>query len=479
LSFDLVVLNGHVTTAEFERERLDIGISDGKVARLTAEIQTESALVVDAAGKDVFPGFIDPHTHMELPVSGTVSSDDFHTGTVAAACGGITTIIDFAGAIKGQSLVDALATWHERAGPKAVIDYGFHMIVPELETWQLDEIPQLVDAGVNTVKCMMAYKRGPQGSGDGNLLRVIWKAKESGALPMVHAENGDAIDVTVDRFLAKGMTEPQWHPKSRPAILEAEAVNRAATLAALADSPMYIVHLSSAAALEQVLLARARGWDVMAETCPQYLTLTEAEYDRPGFDAAKAVCSPPLRSESDRRQLWTALQSGELQLIASDHCPFFFHGQKERGVDSFALIPNGVPTIQAMFSLVHSQGVNSGLLTRRRFVELTSANAARIFGMHPRKGDILVGSDADIVIYDPEREVLLSRDGTAPSPLREHVDYTPYEGRTVTGWPDTVISRGAIIVRGGEPVPGLAAGRGRFVARDGGHWTGWGHSHGA
>jgi dihydropyrimidinase len=474
MSLHLLVKNGLLSTAELDRQRLDIAVADGKIAALAPEIDQEAAETVDAEGRDVFPGFVDPHTHMELPVSGTVSSDDFYTGTVAAACGGITTIVDFAGAVRGQSLLEALQVWHGRAADKAAIDYGFHMIVPQLEPWQLDEISSLVDEGVSTVKCMMAYKRGPQGSDDGNLLRVIWKASEAGALPMVHAENGDAIDATVDRFLDDGRTGPEWHPRSRPAILEAEAVNRAATLAALADSPIYVVHLSSASALDAVTQARRRGARVITETCPQYLTLSESEYDLPGFEAAKFVCSPPLRTGLDQVRLWRGIESGEIQLVASDHCPFFFNGQKDRGQDSFAAIPNGIPTIQAMFSLIFSQGVNGGRITRPRFVELSSANAAKIFGMYPQKGTISVGSDADLVIYDAHRPVTLTRAPGAPMPLREHVDYTPYEGRSVTGWPDTVVSRGEIVVRGGDPVESLAAGRGRYVPRHGGEWQGWG-----
>jgi len=472
VSLDLIIRSGLVTTADAERQRLDIGIARGKVVQLQPSIEVDGAAVVDATGKDVFPGFIDPHTHMELPVAGTVSSDDFLTGTVAAACGGITTIVDFAGAVRGQSLLEALEAWHGRARPKAVIDYGFHMIVPELENWQLDEIPGLVSRGVSTVKCMMAYKRGFQGSGDGNLLRVLWKAREVGALPMVHAENGDAIDVTVDRFLEAGHIGPEWHHRSRPAILEAEAVNRAAALACLAGSPIYIVHVSSAAALAAIVEARDRGITVLAETCPQYLTLTSACYEAEGFEPAKFVCSPPLRGEDDKTSLWDAIASGALQLVASDHCPFFFVGQKDLGRDNFALIPNGIPTIQAMFSLLFSEGVNRGRVSRSRFVELSSTNAARIFGMYPKKGTIAIGSDADLVVYDAERTVTLSRNPERPSPLRERVDYTPYEGRRVTGWPDTVVSRGEVIVRGGKPVEGIEPGRGEFVSRRFGELSG-------
>jgi dihydropyrimidinase len=467
MSLDLIIRNGLVTTTQIDAQRLDIAVADGRIVRLAPHIEDEATEIIDAAGMLVFPGFIDPHTHMELPVAGTVSSDDFYTGTVAAACGGITTIIDFAGAVRGQSLIEAMEIWQARARPKVTIDYGLHMIVPELADWQLAEIEALVAAGITTVKCMMAYKRGPQGSGDANLLRVIWKAKEVGALPLVHAENGDAIDVTVDRFLEEGRTEPRWHPRSRPAILEAEAVNRAATLAALANMPIYIVHLSSAAALEAVREARQRGWEVLAETCPQYLTLTEREYERPGFEAAKYVCSPPLRSETDRLALWEGIEDGELQLVASDHCPFNYHGQKELGRNDFSRIPNGIPTIQAMFSLVYAQGVNSGRITAQRFVELSSTNAARIFGMYPRKGEIAAGSDADLVLFDPQRTVTLTKSiATAEcAVLRERVDYTPYEGMKIAGWPDTVVARGEVIVRGGEPTERMRPGRGAFIQR--------------
>ncbi len=363
LTLDLVVSNGLVTTSRGEVQ-LDIGIVEGQIAVLNQDLSdTEASGTVDAEGKRVFPGFIDPHTHMELPVSGTTSSDDFHTGTVAAACGGITTIVDFAGAVRGQSLLEAMNIWRERADPKVVIDYGLHMIVPELEPWQLEEIPSLVESGITSIKCMMAYKRGPQGSGDANLLRVLWKARETGALPMVHAENGDAIDVSVDRLLAEGHTEPQWHPKSRPAILEAEAINRASVLASLAEMPIYIVHLSSRAGLETIKRCRESGRLVLTETCPQYLTLTEREYDRPGFEAAKFVCSPPLRGDADVSSLWEAVEYGDIQLVASDHCPFFLHPQKELGVGNFSAIPNGIPTIQPMFSLLFSEGVGKNRIS--------------------------------------------------------------------------------------------------------------------
>lgn len=473
MPLDLIIRNGLVSTDTLEREPVEIGIAGGKIVRLAPSIDEEAADVVDASGRDIFPGFIDPHTHMELPVSGTVSSDDFFNGTVAAACGGITTIVDFASAAREQSLMEALNIWHSRAGPKAVVDYGFHTIVPEMNGSQLDEMRTLVEEGVNTFKCMMAYKRGPQGSGDANLLRMIWKAGEVGGLPMVHAENGDAIDVTVDRFLAQGRVEPRWHPMTRPSILEAEAVNRAATLAALAESPMYIVHLSSRAALEEVCRAREKDWQIMAETCPQYLTLTDREYQREGFEAAKYVCSPPLREDADRTALWEGIEDSDLQLVASDHCPFFYKGQKDRGLGNFSLIPNGIPTIQSMFSILFSEGMTTGRISRQQFIELSSTNAARIFGMYPRKGSISEGSDADIVIYDPERRVTLSRQDPA-SPLRERVDYTPYEGMSVTGWPDSVISRGEVIVRSGKPTELAVAGRGKFVSRRGGQWTGWG-----
>jgi len=341
-----------------------------------------------------------------------------------------------------------------------VIDYGFHMIVPQLDLSQLDEMPDLVAEGVSTVKCMMAYKRGPQSSDDANLLRVILKAKECGALPMVHAENGDAVDVLVDRFLAQGKTAPRHHPLTRPPMVEAEAVNRATMLAALADYCVYVVHLSSAAALRSLELALERGGEVYAESCPQYLTLDESRYAQDGFEAAKYVCSPPLRPKPDQDSLWGALSRRTLWLVASDHCPFFLQGQKDLGRDNFSLIPNGIPTIEPMFPLLFSEGVGRGRIDLDRFVELSSTNAARMFGLYPEKGIVQVGADADLVVFDPEHRVRLSRDT-----LHSRVDYTPYEGFEVTGYPICTISRGDILYSDAVLTPEARAGRGKFLRR--------------
>lgn len=459
----LLVKHGTVVTSS-GRRTADIAADGGIVVAMGSDLDVDADRTIDAGGKLVFPGFIDPHTHMELPVAGTMSSDDFYTGTRAAAAGGVTTIIDFCSQVPGQSFGEVLTLWKSKAR-KSVIDYGFHIIVPQLEPRQIDEMPDLVAEGVTTVKCMMAYKRGPQGSDDANLLRVIRKARECGALPMVHAENGDAVDVQTDALLAEGKTSPRYHPLSRPSMVEAEAVNRAAMLAALADYCVYIVHLSSAQALEALRLANSRGWAAYAETCPQYLTLDDSRYDIEGFEAAKYVCSPPLRPKEDQHVLWGGLMDGTLRLVASDHCPFFFHGQKDRGRDNFALIPNGIPTIEAMFPLLFSEGVNRGRIGLERFVELSSSNAAKMFGLYPQKGEIAVGSDADLVVFDPAQRVTLSTEV-----LHSRVDYTPYDGFEVKGYPIYTISRGEIVFERGTLTERAQEGRGRYLRRR--PWTG-------
>ena len=460
---DLLVKNGHIVTSYWQGAA-DVAIADGRIQAIQAPIEAEAPRVLDATGKLVFPGFIDPHTHMELPVAGTVSSDDFHTGTLAAAAGGITTIIDFCSQTSGQSFAEVVDLWKERAR-KAVIDYGFHLIVPQLDRSQIDQMIDLVVEGITSVKCMMAYKRGPQASDDANLLRVINRARQIGALPMVHAENGYAIDVLVDHFLEAGETQPRYHPLTRPPMVEAEAVNRAAMLASLVQYCVYVVHLSSAAALEALEQACRWGAEVYAETCPQYLTLDESWYETDDFEAAKYVCSPPLRSRRDQDHLWHGLRSGALRLVASDHCPFFFAGQKDLGRDNFALIPNGIPTIEVMFPLLFSEGVASGRITPRRFVELSSTNAAKMFGLYPRKGELAEGSDADLVIFDAGKKVVLSREA-----LHSRVDYTPYEGMVVVGYPACTISRGEVLFQDGSFTKDARAGRGEFLRRR--PWTG-------
>jgi len=462
---DLLIRGGEVVT-DRDRRYVDVAIDAGKVVGLGPDLDLDATSTIEAAGRYVFPGFIDPHTHMELPVSGTVSSDDFETGTRAAAAGGITTIVDFVSMVPGDSFEGVIQTWKQRAA-KSVIDYAFHIIVPELTAEQLEQVAagDLVAEGITTIKCMMAYKRGPQGSSDGNLLRVIQAAKRPGMLPMVHAENGDAIDVEADRLVAEGKTGPRYHPLTRPGMVEAEAVNRAAMLAALADSPMYIVHLSSVEALEALQIARSRGWEVYAETCPQYLTLDDSLYLSPGFEAAKYVCSPPLRPGSGQNRLWSALAEDSLHLVASDHCPFRFHGQKDRGRSDFRLIPNGMPVVEPMYSLIYDRGVTTGHLSLNRFVAVSSSNAARMFGMYPRKGTVDIGSDADIVVFDPKCRRTIDLQNQ-----HSRVDYTPFEGMEVTGAPEITIARGAVVARGGEPSPESTAGRGQYVPRRA--WTG-------
>lgn len=455
---DLLIRNGRVYTPEGPAS-LDIAVDEGVIAGLAPEIREDAIQVIDAEGMEVFPGFIDPHTHMELPVAGTVSSDDFFTGTRAAAAGGITTIIDFCSQLPGQTFEQVVGIWKNRAA-KSVIDYGFHIIVPQLTPEQIRQVPDLVAEGISTVKCMMAYKRGPQASDDANLLRVIAACRDAGALPMVHAENGDAIDVRIDTLLAQGRRSPRFHPVSRPPLVEAEAVNRAGALAALADYCVYIVHLSSAEALDALQIGLGRGWQMYAETCPQYLLLDDSVYDTDSFEAAKFVCSPPLRPASGQEALWKAVARGPLRLIASDHCPFRYQGQKDIGRDDFSLIPNGIPTIEAMFPLIYSAGVRMGRCTAERFVDISSTHAARMFGLYPRKGAICEGADADLVIFDPHAVRTL-----AAETLHSRVDYTPYEGRTVNGWPAWTVARGDVLYSRGEFTESLRPGRGAFLAR--------------
>lgn len=455
---DLLIRGGLVFTPE-GRVRADVAVSDGRIAAVQAEIEEEAVRTVDASDLYVMPGFIDPHTHMELPVAGTVSSDDFYTGTRAAAAGGITTIVDFCSQVPGQSFEEVVGVWKDRAR-KSVIDYGFHIIVPELSAEQLEQVGDLVVEGISTVKCMMAYKRGPQASDDANLLRVIHACKRAGALPMVHAENGDAVDVQTDLLLAEGKTSPRFHPQSRPPMVEAEAVNRAGMLASLAEYSVYIVHLSSAEALEALREGQARGWEMMAETCPQYLVLDDSLYETDSFEAARYVCSPPLRKRDGQGNLWEALAWGPLRLAASDHCPFHYRGQKEMGRGNFALIPNGIPSIEVMFPVIFSEGVRTGRMSPERFVDISSSNAARTFGMYPEKGAVQVGADADLVLFDPHHTRVVTA-GT----LHSRVDYTPYEGREITGWPRLTLSRGEVVYGTGRLDEEPARGRGRFIRR--------------
>lgn len=441
-----LIKNGHIVTA-VDSYIADILIDGETVAMIGKDLSTVVGSVdktIDATGKLVIPGGIDPHTHMDLPFGGTSSSDDFETGTRAAAFGGTTTIIDFAVQYKGQSLNEALDVWFAKAEGKAVADYGFHMICTDLPDERLPELKAMMDQGVSSFKLFMAYP-GVFLVDDGTIFKAMTAAGEHGGLICMHAENGVVIDVLVKRALAAGHTAPKYHALTRPTKAEAEGVHRAIAIAEMANSPVYIVHLSCYDALKEVQNARDLGLPAYAETCPQYLFLDYSRYEQPGFEGAKYVMTPPLRGKENQELLWRGLRMNDLQVISTDHCPFCMKEQKELGIDDFSKIPNGGPGVENRMSLIYNGGVAQGRISLNRFVELTSTAAAKIFGLFPRKGTIAVGSDADIVVFDPNREQTIS---AATHHMR--VDYSAYEGWKIKGVTEIVLSRGNVIVEHGE-----------------------------
>src|SRR5580698_9219306 len=431
-----------------------LGERGSEVARSWA---AGAGLVIDAAGKYVLPGGIDGHTHMEMPFGGTFASDTFETGTRAAAWGGTTTIVDFAVQPKGGSLLAALDGWHAKADGQCAVDYGFHMIVSDVNDTSLKEMTACIDAGVTSFKMFMAYP-GVFYATDGEILLAMQQAARTGGLTMMHAENGIAIDQLVAQALAAGRGEPLQHGLTRPPELEGEATGRAITLAAVTGAPLYIVHLSAAEALAKVTEARDSGQNVFAETCPQYLYLSLDDLARPGFEGAKYVASPPLRSRHHQDSLWRGLRGNDLSVVSTDHCPFCFKEQKEMGQGDFSKIPNGIPGVEHRMDLLH-QGVAAGELSLARWVEVACTTPARMFGLYPRKGVIAAGSDADIVLYDPRATQVLSA-GTH----HMNVDYSAYEGFEITGQVRTVLSRGAVVIEGGEYHG--HTGHGQFLRRD-------------
>src|SRR5438093_1290869 len=438
-----LIRNGRIVTAQDDYQA-DLLIDGEVISAIGRSLKTEAGQVVDATGLLVLPGGVDVHTHLDMPFGGTVSSDDFETGTRAAAYGGTTTLIDFAIQAKGQSMRTALDTWVRKAEAKATIDYSFHMIVTDLPDAGIEEMNSLIRDGVTSFKLFMAYP-GVLMVDDGTIFKAMKNASRYGGLVCMHAENGSVIDLIVKEALAQGKTAPKYHALTRPTTAEAEATGRAIALAEIADAPVYIVHLSCAEALSKVREARDRGIPAYAETCPQYLFLSYDNYEEPGFDGAKYVMSPPLRPKEGQDRLWRGLAFNDLQAISTDHCPFCMKEQKTLGRDDFSKIPNGAPGIETRMSLVYDGGVRTGRISLNRFVELTSTSPARIFGLFPRKGTIAPGSDADIVVFDPNRTITLSA-----RTLHMRVDYNPYEGRQVTGAADTVLSRGRPVIENGK-----------------------------
>ena len=457
MSFDTIIRNGTVVTAT-DTFVADVGISDGKISAIGSNLPAENASqVIDAAGKLVMPGGIDVHTHLDMPFGGTTSADDFETGTRAAVFGGTTTLIDFAIQYKGQALRQAFDTWMKKASNKAVCDYAFHCIVTDITGGQLSEMNDLVREGVTSFKLFMAYP-GVFMLDDGSIFKALQTTSQNGGMVCMHAENGSAIDVIVQQALAEGKKSPKYHALTRPTTAEAEATARAIALAEMAGAPIYIVHLSCNDALEKVREARDRGLPVYAETCPQYLYLSIENFDVPGFEAAKYVFTPPLREKWHQEKLWNGLKRDHLQVVSTDHCPFCFKEQKELGKDDFTKIPNGGPGIEHRMSLIFSGGVASGRFSANRFVELVSTTPAKLFGLYPRKGTIAVGSDADIVIFDAKRKHTISA-----KTHHMRVDYSMFEGIQVAGIPDTVLSRGKVVMSDGKFLG--RAGAGEFLRR--------------
>jgi dihydropyrimidinase len=434
-----VIKSGTVVTAS-ETFEADVLVEDGVISAVGRGLSAPH--VVDASGLLVMPGAIDVHTHMEMPVSGTRSADDFYTGTVAAACGGTTTILDFVTPLPGQGLLDALSARKAEALPKAVVDYGFHMAITRADPATLDEMASVLAEGLPTFKTYMAY--AGLMLDDESLYQVLVRSREIGGRVSVHAENGSLIRYLVAKYVSEGKSAPLWHARSHPPEMEAEATGRALDLAHFAKASLYVVHVSSAESLARIRSAQNRAWPVFAEACPQHLVLDETRYEEPGFEGAKYVMSPPPRTKDDQDALWQGLRDGTLQTVASDHCPFNFRGQKERGLESFAAIPNGAGGVETRLPLLYHYGVNGARISLNRFVELVSTGPAKLFGLSGRKGSLSPGCDADIVLWDPKREVTISA-----AQLHQNVDYTPYEGISVRGWPALTMLRGQVVVRDG------------------------------
>ena len=454
----VLIKGGRIVTAADDYVG-DVFIENGSVALIGESLDVVAERVIDAAGKYVIPGAIDPHTHIEMFFGGTTTCDDFTSGTVSAAFGGTTTLVDFCMQAPGDTFAQALEKYHEKIERcKPVIDVGFHIGVTDLHTGgTLDDLARLPDEGVTSYKLFMAYK-GAVMVDDDTLFRAMLTAAESGALVMVHAENGDAIDIIVRKAVEKRKTEPIWHARTRPMETEAEATNRAVQLSRVAGSPLYVVHVSCQPAVEPIQLAREKGWDIWGETCTQYLFVDESALDQPGFEGGKYIYTPPPRPKEQQEHLWKAIKSDVLSVVSTDHCPFNWPDQKAINGQEFQKVPNGGPGIENRLHMLHHFGVREGRISLNRFVELTSTNVAKLFGLYPRKGTIAPGSDADIVVWDPERKLTISA-----QTHHSKINYNLFEGTEVIGAPEVVLVRGQVIVEGDELV--ARPGAGQFVKR--------------
>ncbi|MGI9384672.1 MAG: dihydropyrimidinase [Methyloligellaceae bacterium] len=456
--YDLVIRDGLVATAA-DQTVCDIGIASGRIVALGKSL-AGGTREVDAGDRIVTPGGIDAHCHLDQPTGdGSRMADDFETGSVSAAFGGTTTVVPFACQLKGQTLRAAVDDYHQRANGRAIIDYAFHLILTDPTEQALgQDLPALIREGYTSFKIYTTYDELKLN--DRQILEVLSVARRDGALTMVHAENADCIGWLTDQLERAGKTDPKFHAASRPPLVEREATHRVVTLAEVAEAPLLVVHVSAPEAIDQIRAAQARGLKVFAETCPQYLFLTAEDLDLAGFEGAKCICSPPPRDKSAQDAVWNGLASGVFQVYSSDHAPFRYDdskGKKVRGADaSFRDVPNGIPGLETRMPLLFSEGVGKGRISLQQFVALTATNAARIYGLYPRKGSIAIGGDADLVIWEPNRPVTIANED-----LHHAVDYTPYEGMSITGWPSTVISRGEVVCRDGELL--AEQGRGEFL----------------
>jgi dihydropyrimidinase len=462
-----LLIRGGLVVGPVSAQPMDVLVDGERVVALLApgdtslgsDLASSADRVIDATAKYVIPGGVDCHTHMELPFGGTFASDTFETGTRAAAFGGTTTIVDFAVQRTGERVQDGLAAWHAKAAGECAIDYAFHQIIGGVDDESLKAMDELVSEGITSFKLFMAYP-GVFYSDDGQILRAMQTAAGNGAMIMMHAENGTAIDVLVSQALARGETAPRYHGLTRPWETEEEATHRAIMLAHLTGAPLYVVHMSAKQAVRTLATARGEGWNVFGETCPQYLYLSLEEHlSAPGFEGAKYVCSTPLRSleEGHQAELWRHLRTGDLSVVSTDHCPFCFKEQKELGLGDFSKIPNGIGTVEHRMDLLY-QGVVDGRISLSRWVELCCTTPARMFGLHPRKGEVLPGADADIVVYDPQARTHISVD-TA----HMNMDHSAWEGFEIAGGVDTVVSRGKVIVEHGDYLG--TKGHGQYLRR--------------